>query len=332
MIDSKNARSPQIHLLSRSDLSDVDLPPQEILGLVEKTYRSLAEKSTYYPPKLAMAVPDGEIDAITYSMLGYDATTKNVGFRATYRQGHDQTKNYYPTISLFDNTTGHPFVMMDCLKVGGTRTPAVTAIIAKHCASPAARSVLVIGTGSQGTNTFPYLLTALPNLEKLRLFGTHPDGIAAMIARLKHFFPNREVEIIQDVEAAAGLSDIVVVASGRANHAKVKTSWLKPGGLLISVASKGLDPTAWEEADYTVVTSESQFSALGFRLNKPTRLPLVNAELPDVVAGIKLGRANPDSRVFAFNSGLIVADIPIAHAFASQAIAAGRGQRVDLWN
>lgn len=332
MIGNGAARSPEIHVLSRSDLEDIDFSPEEVIEFVESTYTAIAGRVSYYPAKLAMSIPGGEHAATTYSMLGYDGITNHIGFRATYRQGEDQTKNYFPTISLFDNTTGCPFVMMDCLKVGATRTPAVTALIAKHCAAPDARSALVIGTGAQGTNTFPYLLTVLPKLEKLRLYGTHPDGLLAMKSRLRKFFPDRDIEVVKNVPDAAALSDIVVVASGRASHPKVKTSWLKPGGLLISVASKGLDAAAWEEADYTVATSETQFSALGFRLNKPQRGTAIDAELPDIVVGNKPGRDNPGSRIFAFNSGLIVADIPIAHALATRAIAAGKGRRLDLWN
>lgn len=280
-----------------------------------------------------MSPPNSERDTISYSMVGYDGPLQHLGFKTTYRQGNSEsTETYYPTISLYDDTTGLPFVMMDCQRVGASRTPAVTAIIAKYCAAVNAQSVLMIGTGAQGINTLPYLLTVLPELKTLRLFGTHPDGIAASLATFARHFPNRNVELVTDVPAAVADSDIVVVASGRAAHPKVQTSWIKPGGLIISVASKGVDAAALLEADYAIATNEGQLGVTGTRLAGPDGVARIDAELPDIIAGRKPGRNSQSDRVFAFSSGMIIADIPVAHAFATRAIAAGRGKRVALWS
>lgn len=98
-----------------------------------------------------------------------------LAFKTSYRQGNTNYEKYYPTISLYDDTTGMPFAFMDCLKVGGYRTPASTAIIAKYCGKVDARSALMIGSGRSGVNTLPYLLTAMPqarNIAPVR----HPSG------------------------------------------------------------------------------------------------------------------------------------------------------------
>ncbi|AYG70033.1 MULTISPECIES: ornithine cyclodeaminase [unclassified Rhizobium] len=324
--------TPAIHILSRTDLADVEVPPADVIRLVEDAYHSFASGDSRCPTKLMMPLPLEERDAVSYSMLGYDGALQQLGFKTSYRQGSESAEKYYTTISLYDDTTGLPFAFMDCHRVGGSRTPATTAIIAKHCASANARSALMIGTGAQGINTLPYLLTALPQLETLHLFGTHPDGIAASLARFAHYFPQRKIELVDDVPAAVAASDIVVAASGRAAHPKVQTNWLKPGGLLISVASKGVEAGALRDADYAIATNEGQMGVTGKRLAGSDGTPHIDAELPDIVAGRKPGRRSQDDRVFAFSSGMIITDIPVAHAFATRAIAAGRGKRVELWN
>ena len=82
----------------------------------------------------------------------------------------------------------------------------------------------MIGTGAQGINTLPYLLTALPRLQTLRLFGTHPDGLAASLSTFAKYFPDREIELVKDVPEAVAASDIVMAASGRAARPTIAAS------------------------------------------------------------------------------------------------------------
>jgi ornithine cyclodeaminase/alanine dehydrogenase-like protein (mu-crystallin family) len=323
---------PELHIFTRSDLADIEMSPAEVISAVREGYLALANGDSRCPTKLMMPLPEAERDAVSYTMLGYDANSQQVGFKTSYRQGSDNREKYYTVISLYDDATGLPFAMMDCDRVGASRTPATTALIAEACATPDARAALMIGTGVQGHHTLPYLLTVLPKLDRLMLYGTHPDGINSTIGVFRRHFSDREIELISDVPAAVSESDIVVVASGRAAHPKVKTSWMKPGGLMVSVSSKGVASSALQEADYAIATSEGQLGVTGSRFATEDGSATIDAEFPDVLAGRAPGRRTPTDRVFAFSSGMVITDIPIAHALATRAIAAGRGQRVQLWS
>ena len=323
---------PELYVFTRSDLADIEMSPVEVISAVREGYLALANGDSRCPTKLMMPLPKVERDAVSYVMLGYDANSQQVGFKTSYRQGSDNREKYYTVISLYDDTTGLPFALMDCDRVGASRTPATTALIAAACAKRDARSALMIGTGVQGHHTLPYLLTVLPKLDRLMLYGTHPDGINSTIEVFRRHFPDREIELISDVPAAVSESDVVVVASGRAAHPKVRTSWMKPGGLIVSVASKGVASSALQEADYAIATSEGQLGVTGSRFSTADGSATIDAEFPDVLAGRAPGRRTPTDRVFAFSSGMVITDIPVAHALATRAIAAGRGQRVQLWS
>ena len=325
-------RQPRLHVLTRTDLADVEISPAEVISAVRKAYLALARGDSRCPTKLMMPLPVEQRDAVSYSMLGYDANSQHLGFKTSYRQGNDSAEKYYTAISLYDDTTGLPFALLDCHRVGASRTPATTALIAQACARPDARSALMIGTGAQGHLTLPYLLTVLPELDRLMLFGTHPDGLRDTVATCRRYFPDREVELVSDVPAAVAEADIAVVASGRAAHPKVRTSWLKPGGLVISVSSKGVDSASLREADYAIATSAGQLGVTGSRFDSPDGRATIDAEFPDVLAGRAPGRRSPEERVFAFSSGMVITDIPVAHALATRAIAAGRGHEVTLWS
>ncbi|SDX56445.1 ornithine cyclodeaminase [Amycolatopsis xylanica] len=325
-------KPPTLHVLTRGDLHNLELTPHEAITMVEDGYLAFASGKSRNPAKLMVPIPDPERDAVTYSMLGYDGSLEQAAFKTSYRQGSTSAEKYYTTITLYDDTTGTPFALLDCHRVGATRTPASTALLARECATAGARSALMVGTGAQGIRTLPYLLTALPKLERLRLFGTHPDGIRDSVSALTSQFPDREVELVEDVEAAARESDIVIAASGRAAHPKIQLGWLPPGGLLISVASKGVQEGTLAEADYTVATSSAQVEVTGRRMAGPDGVFRVDAELPEILAGRVPGRRSDEDRVFAFSSGMIITDIPVAHALAARAIAAGRGLEVALWS
>ena len=324
--------TPTLSVLTRSELADLDISPTEVIEAVRGGYLALANGDSRCPTKLMMPLPDESRDSVSYSMLGYDASLEHLGFKTSYRQGTDNPEKYYTTISLYDDATGMPFALMDCERVGASRTPATTALIAEQCARPDSRAVLMIGSGVQGRNTLPYLLSTFPHLERLMLYGTHPDGMRESVATFKHYFPDREVEVVEDVAQAASESDIVVAASGRAAHPKVETSWLKPGGLLISVSSKGVASNSLSDADYALATSEGQLGITGSRFAAEDGSARSDAEFPDVLAGRKPARGSESDRVFAFSSGMIITDIPVAHALAHKAIEAGRGQRVALWS
>lgn len=322
---------PELRVLTRSDLAQVDIGPAEVIEAVRGGYLALADGASKCPTKLMMPVSE-ERDSVSYSMLGYDASLQHLGFKTSYRQGTDNPEKYYTTISLYDDSTGLPYALMDCERVGASRTPATSALIAEACAPAGAKSVLMIGTGVQGRNTLPYLLHTLPGLERLMLFGTHPDGIEASVQAVRSRHPDREVELVTDVQKAAAEADIVIVASGRAAHPKVETSWLRPGGLVISVASKGVASSALREADYVLATSEGQLGVTGSRFSDENGNATIDAEFPDILAGRAPARRTADDRVFAFSSGMIITDIPVAHALAARAIDQGRGQEVRLWS
>ncbi|HEY2223134.1 ornithine cyclodeaminase [Actinomycetospora sp.] len=323
---------PELHVLTRSDLAQVEMPPTEVIEAVRQGYLALDRGDSSCPAKLMMPLPVQERDAVSFSMLGYDSPSQHLGFKTSYRQGSDNRDHYWTTLSLYDDTTGMPFALLDGDTVGAMRTPATTALIAQACAKPDARSVLMIGTGVQGLNTLPYLASALPHLERFRLFGTHPTGLRDSVDRFAAHHPEHELELVDDVAAAARESDIVIAASGRAAHPKVETTWLKPGGLLISVASKGVASTALADADYALATSEGQLGITGSRFAGDDGRAMIDTELPPVLAGRAPARRGAEDRVFAFSSGMIITDIPVGHALATRAVAAGLGQRVALWS
>ncbi|MFD7667652.1 ornithine cyclodeaminase family protein [Streptomyces sp. NPDC059788] len=321
-----------LRILSTSDLAGLDIALADVVATVEGAYRTLAAGGSDNPRKLTVKPGDGH--SVAYAMLGRDGSRDVVAVKTSYKHGLGEDRgnqHYYTTLTLYDDVTGLPVAMMDCGRVGALRTPAVSALLARECAPPGARSALVIGTGTQGRLALPFLLTTLPDLERLMLSGTHPEGIAAVRAELRTHFPDRDLDIVTDLRAAAADADVLVATAGGHTPAAVEADWLKPGALSVLVGH-GLAPSTLHRADRVVATSEAQMKVTGTDMaDAAGRFPAVDAEFPAVLAGTAPGRGAAQERIFAYNSGLVVTDIALGHRLAQLALGQGLGTRVALW-
>jgi ornithine cyclodeaminase/alanine dehydrogenase-like protein (mu-crystallin family) len=267
-------------------------------------------------------------------MLGRDGARDLVGFKTSYKRrpaaDRDQ-QAYFTSLQLYDDRTGRPLALLDCARVGAMRTPAVSALLARHCAPPDAETALVVGTGTQGRQALPFLLATMPGLRRLLVYGSHPDGLRAVVELVTAHHPDRETEVVTDLRAAAGEADVVVAAAGAATAAAIEASWLHPGALCILVGY-GLAPSTLSEADRVVATSAAQMAVTGTDMaDADGQLRAVDAELPDILAGRASGRETPEQRVFAYNSGLVVTDIALGHRLVELAESRDLGQVVELW-
>ncbi|MER8046739.1 ornithine cyclodeaminase family protein [Streptomyces sp. NPDC094032] len=321
-----------LRVLSTSDLAGLDIALTDVVDTVEQAYRTLAAGQSDNPRKLTVKPADGH--SVSYAMLGRDGAREVVAVKTSYKHGLRESRDkqhYYTTLTLYDDVTGLPLAMMDCSRIGSLRTPAVSALLARECAAPGATTALVIGTGTQGRLALPFLLTTLPDLDRLMLSGTHPDGIAAVRAELDRHFPGREVELVTDATRAARDADVVVATAGPHTPAAVEAEALKPGATAILVGH-GLAPSTLHRADRVIATSEAQMRVTGTDMaDVHGDLPAVDLELPAALSGAARARTAAGQRIFAYNSGLVVTDIALGHRFAQLAADQHLGTEIPLW-
>lgn len=330
--DTVTPHDGTLRVLSTSDLAGIDITLADVVDTVEQACLTLAAGRSDNPRKLTVKPADGH--SVSYAMLGRDGVRNVVAVKTSYKHGLDrgrEEQHYYTTLSIYDDVTGLPVAMMDCGRIGSLRTPAVSALLARECAAPDARTALVIGTGTQGRLALPFLLTTMPGLERLLLSGTHPEGIAAVRQELERHFPGRELELVTDPDRAAGDADVVVATAGGHTTAAVEADRLRPGAVAVLVGH-GLAPSALHRADRVIATSEAQMRVTGTDMaDADGRLPAVDLELPALLAGAAGARTAPGQRIFAYNSGLVVTDIALGHRFAQLAAEQGLGTEVVLW-
>lgn len=320
-----------LRVISKRDLAAMPFELDEVLRAVEGAYLACADGRSANPAKLTVKPPDGR--SVAYAMLGRDGDRDTVAFKTSYKFGPEGGKadeRYYTTLTLYDDRSGLPIAMMDCSLVGSLRTPAASALAARACARRDASTALVVGSGTQGRMALPFLVQAMPGLQRLIVHGHHAAGIDEVLGRMHHDHPGRRVEVSGDLRRSAQDADIVIGAGGPSSPEAVDAGWLRPGSLAILVGY-GLDKQALHRADYRVATSAQQMQVTGTDLAMDGALPVVDAELPQILAGLQPGRRRDSDRVFVYNSGMVVTDIALGRLLAERALARGLGREVELW-
>lgn len=321
----------ELWILRQSDLEDLPIDYGEVIKIVERAYIALRDNDSDSPVKTIIEAPGQR--SLSYSMVGRDGDTNTVGFKVVYEFDPQRTADAYKFhsfIFLCDDLTGDPICLVDVVKLGPLRSSATTALMAR-AACPDARSALVVGTGVQGQIALQMLVAALPGLQQLQVYGTYADGLAAVRDNVRRHYPDRDVDIVDDLATAAAGADIIVGAAGLTARQQVRRDWMKPGAIAI-LLGYGVDADVLHGAQYCIATDAEQMRATCEDLVAADgSLPPVDAELPDILLGRAAARRHPDDVVFAYNSGMVVTDAALGRHLADLAYDHGKGQRVALW-
>jgi ornithine cyclodeaminase/alanine dehydrogenase-like protein (mu-crystallin family) len=229
-------------------------------------------------------------------------------------------------VCISDARNGEPLMLLDARSVTSLRTGAVAAVAAKALASPAARTVGVIGCGLHGSWSARCLAAAGygPGV----CFDRSPDAATVLAAELGWSAGTREGALGSDVVCCVtpGAEPVLDVGD------------LRPG---MHLNMLGADGPGKAEATIAAVTACTLFcdeweqASHGGELTGAVRAGRVGrdrvTELGAVLAGAAPGRPGPDAVTLFDSTGLAIQDLAVAAA-ALEAWRAGdvSGQAVRL--
>jgi ornithine cyclodeaminase len=313
------------------------LDPDALRAAVATALSDLSAGRASMPTRIAALV--GEQDALLAAMPAYlpgagALTTKLVSLfpRNTDRPTHQAV------IVAFDPRTGTPAALMDGEAITAARTAAGSALATDLLARHDAVTLAVLGTGVQARAH----LSALPRVRAFRevLIGARDTAKASALARdvaAQLGVSARAASFSEAVRAA----DVVCACTHSADPV-VRREWLRPGTHVNSVGYN----TAGREVDGETVAAarvviESRAAALApppggsNDLLWPIRDGLIDAahihaELGEIVAGTRPGRAD-DSELTLYKSvGVAVEDAAAAGLVLRLARERGIGRTIEL--
>lgn len=318
--------------LTQQDVVSLDLPIQAVIAAVEEGFRLKGQGLTQMPPKIAIH-PRGSktfLHAMPAFVEQLDiASVKWVG------GADDNYQRGLPTISgllvLNDPDTMVPLAVMDCIWITAMRTAAANAVAMKYLGPRQARTAAVIGCGAQGRSNLLALAAQYPDLQQVWAYDVSQAALAAYVAQMQER-TGLPVQAAPDARSAVCEADVVVTAglSPRDPSPYLEDAWLKPGAMAAPVDYNGAWKTdAYHNVDRLVTDDHAQmdyYRAKGYFKN----VPLPQADLGEVVAGLKPGRQDDRERTMSICLGIALDDAVTAKLVYDTARARGVGLDLPL--
>jgi len=239
-------------------------------------------------------------------------------------------------VALFDGETGVPTAILDASAITAVRTAAVTAVATGLLARHDARTMAVLGAGTQA-RAHLRALAHVRDFEQVRVYAPTAAHAQALVER--GGAGRAELSVAPSAEDAVREADVVVTATS-AREPVLRHAWLKPGAHVNAVGAS--TPQAREIDTATVAASalfcdsreslshEAGEFALAVSEGLITGIEHVRGELGEVLAGLAPGRRD-DAELTLFRSlGLAVEDLAAAELAVAVARERGLGTEVEL--
>lgn len=320
-------------LLTRADVERL-LMPDACIAAVEDAFRQHGLGRLAPPGILGMHGGDGSFHvkaAFLAADRQYFAAKLNANFP---RNG---ARHGLPTIqglvALCDADNGRLLAVMDSIAITALRTAAATAVAAKYLAPKRCDSALICGCGGQAAAQ----LRALVCVRKFGRVLAYDQDAGKAEALAAELGKEMAISPVVDLREAAGESDIIITCT-TAKRFFLTRDMVRPGSF---VAAVGADSESKQEleprllAESTLVTDlTEQACAIGdlhhaIDAGAMTR-ESVHAELGEIIAGRKRGRAGADETTVFDSTGTGLQDAAAAIAVYQRAVAQGTGTPFHL--
>jgi len=321
--------------LSRTHVEKL-LTPEVCIDAVEDAFRQLAQGKVPPPGILGLHGGDGSFH-VKAGLLTADRPYFAAKINANFP--HNGPRYGLPTIQgaviLFDSANGQPLAIMDSMAITALRTAAASAVAAKHLAAEECDAALICGCGAQA---LPQLHALLRVRRPRRVYAYDQDPKKAAAFAVS---ASRELEVdvmpAPDLAPAVAASTIVVTCT-TARRYFIARDMVRPGTFIAAVGAdhdekQEIDPRLL--ADATVVTDlTEQAAAIGdlhHAIVAGTMVrEAVHAELGEIVAGRKRGRANAQEIIVFDSTGTGLQDVAAAIATYRRAVDQRQGAGFHL--
>jgi ornithine cyclodeaminase/alanine dehydrogenase-like protein (mu-crystallin family) len=196
--------------------------------------------------------------------------------------------------------------------LGRLRTGAASAVAAKYLARPDARTLGVIGCGTQARTQVACIREAVPGIERVVAYCRNEERLAAFC---------REVDAEPGESHRDPAAQDIVVTITTSRDPVLRGEWLQPGALVCAAGanmarSRELDNAVLERAAFVCCDSLDDARLESGDLIEPVQQGVLDwvevHELQEVVAGELPGRQSDEDIVVFKSNGLAAWDLAVA--------------------
>jgi len=320
------------------------VPMPRAIELMKAVFAAYSEGRTISPLRLPIQMPDGS--GVTLYMPAYVPATAGAPAASGSKVVSvfsDNPARSLPTINALvvtvDPATGVPVGLIEGATLTALRTGAVTGAATDLLARSNARTLAVIGAGTQGV-TQAAAVCAVRDIREMRVFDVLPQSAASFKERLGSWDADSAglVVVAASAEEAVTGADIVCTATTSTTPV-FQHAWLAPGTHVNGVGAYTPEmqeiPAATVAAARVVVDAVEAALHEAGDLMKPLNSGLISTdhvaiELGHIVSNPELGRRDNDEITFFKSVGNAIQDMIVAGAALQAAERAGLGQPIDL--
>lgn len=294
--------------------------------LIDPVARVLAEFSKGHGESPAVvfapAGPDGDVHVKSAWLPGTPVFTVKVAawFTARAAAGRPAHSGF---IAVHDAATGDlRALLQDDHHLTDLRTAAAGAVAARMLARADARTVAVLGTGTQAYLQVQAVREVRP-VDTVLIWGRNRDAARRLAARL----PELAAAVMTEPESAVRGADIVITATS-SRQPILRGQWLAPGQHVTAIGADDpgkaeLDPHCFARADLLAVDSRQDTPRMAGDLRAAIDVGAVqaediDAELGELVLGSHPGRQDDHELTVAKLIGLGVQDLASAEVALRQ--------------
>ena len=306
--------------LTEADVESL-LGPADAVAAVEGCFARMARGAVENRPRHRLGLEGGMLAVMSASdlELGYAGVKSYAAF------GHGDVRF---VVLLFETRRAELAAVIEANLLGQLRTGAASGVAAKYLARPGARTLGVIGCGSQAESQIAAIREAVPTIERTVVFCRDEER------RLD--FSRRVGAEPAESHREVGEQDVVVTVT-TAKDPVLRGEWLQPGALVCGVGAndpsrRELDNAVLERAAFVCCDSREQSRIESGDLIEPIERGVLDwlevHELQEVVAGDVQGRGGDDDIVLFKSNGIAAWDVAIGAAALERARERGVGREL----
>ena len=325
----------EVLLLTPRDVAGL-LTIDDCIGAVEQAFRLYGEGKAIPPGVLSMHMGDGGFH-VKAGVLDvgrhYFAAKVNGNFP------ENPARFGLPTIQgvivLCDARKGNPLAVMDSRDVTSLRTAAATAVAAKHLARADSRILTICGCGNQG-RVQALAISRACQLQKVFTYDTSAE-LAERLARQLAAELRIQVTAVSDLATAVRQSDICVTCT-TSRQPILALGDVSPGTFIAAVGADNpekqeIHPDLMAKSKIVVDILE-QCAVMGDLHHAIVAGVVeradVHAELGEIVAAKKAGRASDEEIIVFDSTGMALQDVAVAAFLYEKAMRQGCGVRLNF--
>jgi len=325
-----------IHILAREVVRQA-LPMHQAIETVKGAFAQLSTGQADVPLRLALNVP--RHNGVTLLMPAYLRTDEQMAIKIV-SVFHENPAQGLPLIHalvvVVDATTGRPAAIMDGIYLTALRTGAASGAATDLLARQDTHIAAIFGAGAQGRTHLEAVCAVRP-IQEAWVYDKEPARAAAYADEMSQRL-SLPVRVAETPAEAVHRADVICTAT-TSSSAVFEDADVRPGTHINAVGA--YTPEMQEIPVETVLRAkvvidhrEASLAEAGDLLI-PLKQGLITedhiyAELGEIAAGLKPGRASPEEITFFKSVGVAVQDVAAAGAVLEAARRLNLGSEVAL--